>query len=68
MTLLDVDRTVLRGLKVDSEIFDNIHDEFLKLLHNDDFQVFSFVEGQGISGTRGLNQKVNSLVFLVFFH
>ncbi|EXJ53356.1 uncharacterized protein A1O5_13396 [Cladophialophora psammophila CBS 110553] len=58
LTLRDVDKTVLRSLKVDSEVLDNIHEEFVKMLDSKDFKVHTFVEGRGMSGTKGFTDKV----------
>jgi hypothetical protein len=57
---MDVDRRLLRSLSLSSDVLDIIQENFIKMLHAQDFKVHTFKEGQGISGTKKLNQKVKS--------
>jgi hypothetical protein len=52
-------KPLLSALAVDSAVLDNMHEDFLRLLHNHPLKVHSFQEARGMSGIRGLNEKVN---------
>ena len=51
-------------LKVDSEVLDQIHKEFEKAVYNGGIKICSFQEARGISGVKGLHNKVGSRVLL----
>ena len=55
---LDTDDRIIESLSHDNELLDNIHAEFMKMIHTGDFQIHSFQEGRALSGTKPLNSKV----------
>ena len=55
---LDTDDRTVESLSHDNELLDNIHAEFIKMIHTGDFQIHSFQEGRALSGTKPLNSKV----------
>ncbi|KAI1360177.1 hypothetical protein F5Y08DRAFT_343918 [Xylaria arbuscula] len=44
--------------KMNSEILDNIHDEFLKVVESGHIKVHSFFEARAITGIKGLDDKI----------
>lgn len=58
--LMDTDQRLIDSLHCDGELLDNIHADFMKMVHNEDFQVHSFQEGRTLSGLRLLNSMVIS--------
>jgi hypothetical protein len=53
LALLDMRKKLLRDLKIDSEILDRIHSEFVRMLYSGDFTVHSFQEGKAINANVG---------------
>jgi hypothetical protein len=53
LAFLDMRKKLLRGLKIDSEILERIHTEFVKMLYAGDFNIHSFQEGKKINGAVG---------------
>ncbi|KAI8634991.1 hypothetical protein F5Y19DRAFT_470041 [Xylariaceae sp. FL1651] len=53
----DSNKQVIRALEVNSEVLDNIHEEFLQAIQ-DKFQIHSFQEARALSGVKGLHGKV----------
>jgi hypothetical protein len=51
---------LLETLEVNSEVLDNIHEEFKSIVTEQNIKVHSFQEAQGISGMKGLHEKVYS--------
>ena len=49
---------IVEALEVNSEVLDNIHDEFVKVAFRQDIRMHSFHEGRGMSGVPGLHGKV----------
>jgi len=49
---------MLETLEVNSEILDNIHEEFKTIISKGEIKVHSFQEARGISGMKGLDKKV----------
>lgn len=47
---------------MNSEVLDNIHEEFKTIVHESGIRVHSFQEARGISGMKGLHSKVGSAV------
>lgn len=43
----------MRDLRIDSEILDRIHLEFVRMLYSGDFTVHSFQEGKAINANVG---------------
>lgn len=58
LSLKDSNNNLLRSLRVDSETLRNIQDDFMKMLNSKDFFVYSFQEGHGFSGWKGIHGKV----------
>ncbi|KAI0517818.1 TPR-like protein [Xylaria bambusicola] len=54
----DSNKRIVQSLEPNSEVLDNIHDEFLKLLHSATIKVHSFQEAKAMSGVKGLDGKV----------
>ena len=58
LALQDAHKKIVKSLEVDSEILDNIHEQFVLRISQCNIRVHSFQEGQGISGIKGLHGKV----------
>lgn len=58
LALQDSHKGIVKTLKVDSEVLDNIHGEFVKVAIARGIRIHSFQEGRGMSGVRGLHGKV----------
>ncbi|KAK4197446.1 putative kinesin light chain [Triangularia verruculosa] len=58
MALQDSNKSILDTLKVDSEVLDNIQENFINLLDKGGIKVHSFYETKGITGIKGLHGKV----------
>ncbi|RYP43653.1 hypothetical protein DL768_009806 [Monosporascus sp. mg162] len=56
----DSNKRIVKTLEVNSEVLDNIQDEFLQIVHDAGIKVHSFQEARGISGVKGLHEKVVS--------
>jgi hypothetical protein len=50
---LEYRKKLVASLRIDSEILENIHSEFVKMLFSGDFFVHSFQEGRPINATVG---------------
>ena len=53
LALLDLRKKLVRDLRIDSEILDRIHSEFVRMLYSGDFTVHSFQEGNPINANVG---------------
>lgn len=58
VALQDSNKNLPRSLEVDSEILDNIHEEFKTIVDQSRTQIHSFQEARGITGIKGLSGKV----------
>jgi hypothetical protein len=58
LTLHDSNKKMLEALEVNSEVLDNIHEEFKTIVFGGGITIHSFQEAQGISGMKGLDEKV----------
>ncbi|GJN84268.1 hypothetical protein PLIIFM63780_007824 [Purpureocillium lilacinum] len=58
LALQDSNKRLLETLEVSSEILDNIHEEFKTIVHKSGIKIHSFQEAQGVSGMKGLDNKV----------
>lgn len=58
LALQDSNKKILQTLEVNSEVLDNIHEEFKTIMSKRRIKVHSFQEGQGISGMKGMDEKV----------
>ncbi len=56
--LQDPHKKIVEALEVDSEVLDNIHEQFVKYVYDDGIRIHSFQEARGISGMKGLHEKV----------
>ncbi|KAI3322899.1 hypothetical protein HD806DRAFT_544955 [Xylariaceae sp. AK1471] len=54
----DSNKRIVKSLEVNSEVLDNIQDEFLRIAHDIRMKVHSFQEARAISGVKGLHGKV----------
>jgi hypothetical protein len=57
IALQDPNKKVLETLEVNSEVLDNIHEEFKSIVHEGGMEIHSFQEARGITGIKGLNRK-----------
>lgn len=58
MALQDSNNKIVETLEVENEVLDNIHERFVKVVLEYGIRIHSFQEGRGLSGIRGLEQKV----------
>ena len=58
LVLQDSNKKILETLEVNNEVLDNIQEEFKTIVHKSDLIVHSFQEARGISGMKGLHNKV----------
>ncbi|KAI9715644.1 MAG: hypothetical protein M1812_005796 [Candelaria pacifica] len=58
LMLQDPHKKIVNALEVDNEVLDNIHGQFVKIVYNERIQIHSFQEARGISGMKGLHEKV----------
>ncbi|KAK4167848.1 hypothetical protein QBC43DRAFT_202600 [Cladorrhinum sp. PSN259] len=68
LALLDSNKKIIKTLEVNSEVLDNIHEEFKTIVDQSRIRIHSFQEAKGISGMKGLDSKVryqNILNFLL---
>lgn len=56
--LQDSNKKIVETLEVNSEVLDNIHEEFKTIVHDGMIKIHSFREARGISGMKGLHNKV----------
>ena len=56
----DSNKKLLKTLEVNSEVLENIHEEFIKIVYNGRIKIHSFQESRPITGIKGLNGKVSS--------
>ncbi|KAI8944499.1 hypothetical protein F4801DRAFT_599698 [Xylaria longipes] len=54
----DSNKGLVQTLQVNSEVLDNIQEEFLRIAHRAGIKVHSFQEARAISGVKGLHGKV----------
>ncbi|KAK1633204.1 hypothetical protein BDP81DRAFT_473894 [Colletotrichum phormii] len=58
LALQDSNKKIIEMLEVNSEVLDNIHEEFKTIVHSHNIKVHSFQEARGITGMKGLHNKV----------
>jgi hypothetical protein len=56
--LQDSNKRIVETLEVNGEVLDNIHEDFKDIVNAYDIKVHSFQEAKGISGMKGLDNKV----------
>lgn len=59
-SLQDTNRHLVSSLDVENELLDRINSEFGKMVQLEDFSIYSFQEGSGLSGLKGFSGKVVS--------
>lgn len=59
LALQDSNKKILETLEVNNEILDNIQEAFKTIASEDGLIVHSFQEARGISGIKGLHNKVH---------
>ena len=52
---------MLRTLEVNSEVLDNIYEDFMTIAFKGTIKVHSFEEARGGTGVRGLEEKLSRL-------
>ncbi|KAL2141563.1 hypothetical protein VTI28DRAFT_2213 [Corynascus sepedonium] len=58
LALQDSNKKIIETLEVNSEVLDNIHEKFKTIADQSRIQIHSFQEARGISGIKGLHNKV----------
>ncbi|KAL8942228.1 MAG: hypothetical protein Q9211_001495, partial [Gyalolechia sp. 1 TL-2023] len=58
VALQDSHKKMIETLEVDSEVLDNIHEQFVQVVSEHDIRIHSFQEGRAMSGIKGLHDKV----------
>ncbi|KAF2249222.1 hypothetical protein BU26DRAFT_314673 [Trematosphaeria pertusa] len=58
LALQDWNKKILETLEVNNEVLDNIHEEFKTIAFKGTIKVHSFQEARGVTGVRGLEEKV----------
>ncbi|RYP33538.1 hypothetical protein DL767_004713 [Monosporascus sp. MG133] len=58
LALQDSNKKITKTLEVNSEVLDNIHEEFKTIADQSRIRIHSFQEARGISGMKGLHNKV----------
>ena len=58
LALQDSNKRLLETLEVNNEILDNIHEEFKTIEYKGTLKIHTFQEARGITGMKGLNEKV----------
>jgi hypothetical protein len=60
VALQDANKKILETLEVNSEVLDNIHENFKNIVFKSGMKIHSFQEAKGIAGMKGLDGKVCS--------
>ena len=58
VALQDSNKRLLETLEVNNEVLDNIHEEFKTIAFKGTLKIHTFQEARGITGMKGLNEKV----------
>ncbi|KAI1170462.1 hypothetical protein F4777DRAFT_583864 [Nemania sp. FL0916] len=58
LALQDTNKSILRGLEVNSEVLENIQGEFLNIADSARIKVHSFREARALTGVKGVNGKI----------
>jgi hypothetical protein len=59
LALQDLNKKIIETLQVNSEVLNNTHEEFKTMLLGSYIKVHSFQEARGISGMKGLHNKLS---------
>ena len=60
LALQDSNSMILKTLEVNSEVLENIQEEFIKIAYDGDIKIHSFQEARAMTGLKGFNGKVSS--------
>jgi hypothetical protein len=58
LVLQDSNKKIIETLEANNEVLDNIHEEFMTTVLKGGIKIHSFQEARGISGMKGLDEKV----------
>lgn len=58
LALQDTHKKIIETLKVDNEVLDSIHEQFVNIVLDHGIKIHSFQEARGMSGIKGLHGKV----------
>jgi hypothetical protein len=58
LALQDTNKKILETLEINNEVLDNIHEDFKTIVFKGSIKIHSFQEARGISGMKGLDEKV----------
>lgn len=61
LALQDTNNKILKTLKVNAEVLDNIHREFKTIVYRLNIKIHSFQEAKAMTGIKGLNGKVGTI-------
>ncbi|KAL9047685.1 MAG: hypothetical protein Q9162_007966 [Coniocarpon cinnabarinum] len=61
LTLQDPNEKLLQGLEVNSEVLDNIDEQFMSIAVSANIGIHSFQEARGVTGVRGLSGRVSGM-------
>jgi len=64
LALQDSNKEIIRTMKVNNEVLDNINDEFKTIIHHGDIKIHSFQEARGMSGMKGQDAKAGCCAIL----
>ena len=64
--LQNTNKKIVQTLEVNSEVLDNIHEEFVKIVLETGLKIHSFQEGRGLSGVKGFSGKVSQTKFSLY--
>lgn len=58
VTLHDPNKKIIKALEPNSEVLDNIHEDFKNIITTSKIKIHSFQEARGMTGFKGLHNKV----------
>ena len=59
----DSNNRIVESLEVNDEVLDNIHESFNIIVYKEAIKIHSFQEAKGITGMRGVHEKVSRTSF-----
>lgn len=62
LALQDPHKKIIETLEVNSEVLDNIHEEFKIVIEEEGTKIHSFQEAKGITGMKGIGEKVQQAI------
>jgi hypothetical protein len=60
LVLQDSNKRIIKTLEVNSEVLENIQEEFIKIVDMEKIKIHSLQEARAITGIKGLDGKVSS--------